>query len=221
MILALGEVAEYDKVEIANGDTVLLCEGKDELNLIHRLDRLGQIPRCKVGIKGRNTSDREEVVTCVGDARIRGYGIKFGLIYDAEDSAEKTERKLQSWLLAAGLNPPGAVGKVSKTVFGDTIVHVGYLILPANQSEGRLEDVFLPQVESHKNYNCLKVTLECLAKNMSLSDPGKTLIRMHIAAYNPYSTTIKAGLDDAQCLSLDCAGVDIIKEFITLLSSVS
>lgn len=200
------------------GEPIILCEGQDEMALIKRLSERNHIGKCTCVDRAIGGSLAQELNNIAAQAEANALSVRVALLFDAERSRQQIVSRLRRDAQAAGLKFPAREGTGKTTKFkGGGSVKVAFLVLPKGRASGKLEDIFLDEIQRGPFFDCLEEGLDCIEKKIGkLKDRKKTMLRWHIAVGSPYNTNIYCGLQHGS-LALSGPGVDSIVRMINKL----
>ncbi len=207
-------------MQFAEGDKVILCEGRDECEVLTRLTRDWN-PKPKIGT-------RDEAGGYEWDQELRGLAQQvpirkisaIGLVFDAEASRTDKVKELEQWYEYAGLTKPATANRLRLSEVDGAKVLTAYLINPPGRPTGCLETLFLQQVRASDVGECVTALLECYAEHCPCGQNiAKVELRSFIAYWNAYHTGLGVAIRDGH---LDCTGpqFDGLRRFVELLASV-
>lgn len=207
-------------MQFAEGDKVILCEGRDECEVLERLTRNWN-PRPQIGTRDDAGGRRwdEELRGLAQQVAIRRISA-IGLVFDAEPSRRDKVNELAQWYRYAGLTMPATGNKLRFSEVDGTKVRTAYLINPSGRPTGCLETLFLQQVRASEVGKCVTALLKCYAKHCPCGEHlSKVEVRSFIAYWNAYHTGLGVAIRDEH---LDCTGpeFDGLRRFVELLASV-
>ena len=210
------EPIDRQPLRFEDKDLIVLCEGNDEAAVVRAL--LPSAANLKCGKKERGQSEFDEMAAIPGQAQARGESYVLCLMFDAEDSRSKRNEQIKTWLDEAGLNLPGSEGCFKETVNnldapGRGRLWVGYLINPPGRDRGKLEDLFLPQIEAHEFGECAAAFVKCAQGKNSDESREKLLLRSYIACFNAVNTIIQSGIQK-QAFDLQATEFAALREFL-------
>ena len=206
-------------MQFAEGDKVILCEGRDDCEVLAHLTKDWE-PNPKIGTRGdaRYAWD-QELKGLAAQVPLRKISA-IGLMFDADSSRSDKVDELQKWYQGAGLMKPATANRLRLSEVDGAKVFTAYLINPPGRSNGCLETLFLKQVRVSEIGKCFTALLECYAQHCaSNQNLAKVELRSFIAHRNAYNTGLGLAIRDGH---LNCTGpqFDGLRRFVELLASV-
>ena len=208
--------------------TLLLVEGKDEVNFFQALLDDCQIPEVQiieVGGKDKFKLEFPALLNLDGFSNVKSYAI----IRDADNDANATLTSIQSLLSKHHQPVPNDCGE---WVNNDGI-RVGIYIVPGNQSEGMLENLCLDTVINHPVLHCVDHYLSCLEEKLESNvegadkEPGKYYLprnrakaRMHafLAGQNKWVPSLGLAAKKG-CFNLNAEVLSDLRGFLEILKN--
>jgi len=200
---------------------LLLVEGRDEFNFFSSLlEHIGvdDIEIREVGGKDKFPSELPAVLKDPGFGLVRIYGI----IRDADTSADNTFRSVQGLLRKHREPVPGKVNDFASHPGQSR--KVGVFILPGNSATGMLEELCLNTVEDHPIMPCVEGFIQCIeskARDASL-EPNryklpkcmpKAKARAFLAGMCEDVPSVGIGAQK-KCWNLDHPRLDLLRGFL-------
>lgn len=203
------------------GDTVILCEGRDECAVLRELCEKKEWKRPpKIGFCQERENAGEEIKNLV--IQVRKHGVAtIGLVFDAEDRAAAATNQVKKWLKKAGLNPPDGPLQLARTVLNEVKVQTAFLINPHGKDSGTLESYFLPQVEKTSRWACIKELIACYREHEPMgARVEKVIVRTFIAHQNASNTGLSVAFRD-KILNCTDKRLEPVQRFLDLLRKAS
>ncbi len=203
------------------GDTVILCEGRDECAVLRELcETQGWDPPPKIGFCQERRNQAGEIKNLAIQVRTQGIAT-IGLVFDAENRAATATNQVKKWLKKAGLNPPDGPLKLATSVLNEVKVQTAFLINPHGKDSGTLETYFLPQVRKTSRWACIEKLLACYREHEPTKvREEKLIVRTFIAHGNARNTGLNAAFN-AKILNCTDKSLDPVRRFLKLLRKAS
>lgn len=207
-------------MQFAEGDKVILCEGRDECELLARLTEDWETkPKIGTRNQARGYNWEQELKGLAQQVPIRKISA-VGLVFDAEDSRTDKVNELERWYEYAGLTKPATANRLRLSEVDGVKVLTAYLIIPPGRPTGCLETLFLRQVRASDVGKCVTALLECYAEHCPCGQNiTKVELRSFIAYWNAYHTGLGVAIRGGH---LNCTGPEFagLRRFVELLASV-
>lgn len=202
-----------------SGDTVILCEGRDECAVIRKLTE-GWVRPPKIGICQDGANPLEEIKGLALQVRTHRVAT-IALVFDAEEDSTARKRQLRNWLGEAGLAAPHAPLTIARKEVDGNTVRTSFLINPRGKKSGSIESYFMSQVQASRRWPCVDRLLECYQREQpSRVLRQKLILRTFIAQQNGRNTGLNAAFNSG-ILSCDHADLKPVRQLLERLRAVS
>ncbi len=207
-------------MKFEKGDTVILCEGRDECAVLHELCA-DWSRKPKIGVCADEINLAAEILSLVTLARTHRIAT-IGLVFDAEKKPAESARKIRKKLNSAGLNAPTRAIELAATKLNDDLsLNTAYLINPHMGGPGAVESYFIPQIMQSKSWKCIEALLSCYDKiEPSKQQKDKLIVRTFIAHSNASNTGLNSAFN-AKILDCNHPILDPVRQFLKLLKPES
>ena len=162
-------------------DTLLLVEGRDEVNLFNALvdHNLGDEAVIQVIDAGGVNKFPGNLRTIRDLARSRSPLRSIGVVRDADHDAGGAFRSVCDHLLNVGYTPPAAHGE-----FSDTMPSIGVFIVPDGSEPGAIETLCRRSVKGTEVARCTDEYMQCLRDHdaMHSTNADKSFAHAYLAA---------------------------------------
>ena len=179
-----------------SADTLLLVEGRDEVNLFNALvgHSLGDETEIQVVEAGGVDKFPRNLRTIRDLARSRPTLRSIGVVRDADEDAEGAFRSVCDHVRNVGYLPPETHGE-----FSDDVPSIGVFIVPDGARPGAIETLCRCSVGGTDAAVCVEAYLECLEGRGALQSPNadKSFAHAYLAATdNPVARVGEGALSD-------------------------
>lgn len=153
--------AQFQTKENINSKSLLLVEGKDELNFFKALFKALKIKEIQIRNVEGNANFSREIKQLVNNSKFSDV-TKLGFVRDAEHNKAKSAfDSICHHLRQNNITPPKNIGKIENI----DNRKIGILIMPNNKDEGMLETLCLQSIKNNEICYCkMEEYIECLSE---------------------------------------------------------